>query len=185
MESRGKHELEAVQRVSEVLFQTINLDELVEAALRTSLDEVGAESGSILLADAETQQLVFQYSFGTSPVPRGTAIPWDLGISGEVFQSGKPRLTQDVSASGHHFAGIDKSTGHQTRDMITLPLKRWRGEPIGVLNVLNKRQGVLDQQDLTLLTIISAFTALAIQQARLFEEAKLAEVVPQMGPALR
>ncbi len=178
---RRKHELETVQRVSQVLFHTIDLDELLETTLRTSLDEVGAESGSILLADADTEQLVFQYSFGTSPVTRGTAIPWDQGISGAVFQSGTPSITKDVPGSSRHFAGIDESTGYQTRDMITLPLKRWRGEPIGVLNVLNKREGVLDEDDLTLLTVISAFAALAIQQARLFEEAKMAEVVRFLG----
>ena len=61
--------------------------------------------------------------------------------------------------------------------MITLPLRRWGGEPIGVLNVLNKRDGQLNEQDLGLLTIISAFAALAIQQAKQFEDAKKAEVV--------
>jgi signal transduction histidine kinase len=181
MASQRGHELETVQRVSQVLFQTIDLDELVETTLRTSLDEVGAESGSILLADVESRQLVFQYSLGVSPVPRGTAIPWDQGISGAVFQSGKPTITRDVTGSDHHFAGIDESTGHQTRDMITLPLKRWRGDPIGVLNVLNKRQDVFDEEDLALLTVISAFAALAIQQARLFDEAKMAEVVRFLG----
>jgi signal transduction histidine kinase len=65
--------------------------------------------------------------------------------------------------------------------MITLPLRRWRGEPIGVLNVLNKREGTLSEHDLGLLTIISAFAALAIQQALLFESAKKAELVNVLG----
>jgi signal transduction histidine kinase len=49
------------------------------------------------------------------------------------------------------------------------------------MNVLNKRNGTLDENDMRLLTIISAFAAIAIQQARLFEEAKLAEVVHRLG----
>jgi signal transduction histidine kinase len=65
--------------------------------------------------------------------------------------------------------------------MIVLPLKRWEGEPIGVLSVLNKREGQLDQDDVAILTIISALSAQAIEQARLFEEAKLAEVVRLLG----
>jgi len=80
-----------------------------------------------------------------------------------------------------HFRGIDDTTGLVTRDMITLPLKRWKGNPIGVMNVLNKRRGTLNENDLALLTIISAFAALAIEQARLFEEAKMAEVVRLLG----
>src|SRR3989454_10885523 len=65
--------------------------------------------------------------------------------------------------------------------MITVPLKRWKGDPIGVLNVLNKRNGVLDEHDLALLMTISAFAALAIEHARLFGEAKKAEIVGLLG----
>lgn len=176
-----KNQLAAVQRVSQALFQTLDLDQLVETTLRIALDEVGAEAGSILLADPDAKQLVFQYSIGEKPVPRGTAIDWDKGISGAVFQSGSPRITANVSESATYYRDIDRSTGFVTRDMITLPLRRWRGEPIGVLNVLNKREGTLSEHDLGLLTIISAFAALAIQQALLFESAKKAELVNVLG----
>jgi len=176
-----KTELAAVQRVSQTLFHTIDLDQLVETTLRIALEEVGAEAGSILLANTETEQLVFQYSIGAKPVPRGTAIPWNQGISGAVFQSGEPRITNEVARSGSHYRQIDDDTGFVTRDMITVPLRRWRGEPIGVLNVLNKRTGQPNEQDLELLTIISAFAALAIQQAKQFEDAKKAEVVTLLG----
>jgi len=178
---RLKRELEAASRISQALFQLTEVDELVETALRTALDEVDAQAGSVLLADPESQQLIFQYSIGEKPVPRGTGLPWDKGIAGSVFQSGEPAITSDAKQSAHHFTGIDQATGFVTRDMITLPLKRWKGEPIGVLNVLNKRHGTLDKHDLALLTILSAFAALAIEQARLFEEAKKAEVVGLLG----
>lgn len=176
-----KTEMAAVQRISQALFHTIDLDELVETTLRIALEEVGAEAGSILLADPETEQLVFQYSIGAKPVPRGTAIAWDQGISGAVFQSGEPRITNEVAQNTSHYRQIDQNTGFVTRDMVTVPLRRWRGEPIGVLNVLNKRNGQLTEQDLGLLTIISAFAALAIQQAKQFEDAKKAEVVTLLG----
>jgi len=183
MESNSleRKQLEAARRISETLFQSTDVDELVEKALRSALEEVGAEAGSVLLADLESKQLVFQYSIGANPVPKGTSLPWDQGIAGTVFQSGEPAIISDVKKSAHHFVAIDQATGFMTRDMITLPLKRWKGEPIGVLNVVNKRNGLLNEQDLALLIIISAFAALAIQQARLFEEAKKAEVVGLLG----
>ena len=173
--------LEAARRISQNIFQYTEVDELVEAALRVALEEVGTDAGSVLLADPEAKRLVFYFSIGEKPVPRGTAIPWDRGIVGQVFQSGEPVIIGDVKKSSHHFAGIDSATGFLTRDMITVPLKRWKGDPIGVLNVLNKRNGVLDEHDLDLLMIISAFAALAIEQARLFGEAKKAEIVGLLG----
>ena len=176
-----KTQLEAVERISQALFQSIDLDDLVETTLRIALEEVGAEAGSILLADPEKEELIFRYSIGDKPVPRGTAIPWDKGISGSVFQSGKPRITNQVNQDASHLHQIDQATGFVTHDMIAVPLRRWRGEPIGVLNVLNKRAGPLTNHDLGLLTIISAFAALAIQQAKQFEDAKKAEMVTLLG----
>jgi signal transduction histidine kinase len=133
----------------------------------------------VLLADAESKQLVFRYSVGDNPVPRGTALPWDKGIAGSVFQSGEPAIIGDVKKADKHFGEV--KSGFVTRDMITLPLKQWEGDPIGVMNILNKRKGTLNEDDVRLLTIISAFAAISIQQARLFEEAKLAEVVHRLG----
>jgi len=72
-------------------------------------------------------------------------------------------------------------TAHTTHDMIAIPLKRWEGEPIGVLEVLNKRGGLLDEDDVAILSIVSAITASSIEQARLYQEAKLAEVVRLLG----
>lgn len=176
-----KTQLEAVERISQALFQSIDLDELVETTLHIALEEVGAEAGSILLADPEKEELIFQYSIGDKPVPRGTGIAWDKGISGAVFQSGQARITNQVNQDTTHLHSIDQTTGFITHDMITVPLRRWQGEPIGVLNALNKREAPFTNHDLSLLTIISAFAALAIQQAKQFEDAKKAEVVTLLG----
>lgn len=174
-------ELEAARRMSEALFEHLSADELVEKALQAALEVVDAESGSILLAVPDSNQLVFRHSIGASPVQVGTAIPADKGIAGAVFQSGKPTIIGDVRQDRRHFSDIDTQTQHVTRDMIALPLKRWEGEPIGVLEVLNKRNGRLDEDDIAILTIVSAVAASAIEQARLYQEAKLAEVVRLLG----
>jgi signal transduction histidine kinase len=174
-------ELRAVQNISEALFQSVHIDELLDRALTITLTEVEAESGSILLADFKRRELVFRCSIGESPVARGTAIPWDRGIAGSVFHSGTPAIINDARDNPIHDKAIDARTGHETRDMISLPLKRWGGDPIGVLNVINKKTGRLGDDDVPLLAIISAFTALAIQQSHSFEEAKLAEVARTVG----
>lgn len=109
------------------------------------------------------------------------AFPWTEGIAGSVFAKGEPMVIQDVKDDQRHLEKIDQNTGFTTQDMIALPLKRWEGHPIGVLEVMNKRDGRLDQDDVAILSIIAAFTALSIEQARLFHEAKLAEVARLLG----
>lgn len=174
-------QLEAVRLLSETLFQHTTVDALVAKALETALEVLKAEAGSVLLADPATKQLVFHHSIGASPVPYGTAIPWDKGIAGSVFRTGKPAVINEVKKDTRHYSGVDATTGFETRNMVTLPLKRWEGEPIGVLNVLNKREGGFFDDDVATLTVISAIAAAAIEQARLFEEAKLAEVARLLG----
>jgi len=177
-----ERELDAARRICQALFQHLDVDELVERALRTALDVIGAEAGSVILADPESKQLVFRYVIGgRAEVLHGAAIPWDKGIAGAVFCSGEAAVISDVAQDHRHLTDIDVYTGYKTRDMIVLPLKRWEGEPIGVLEVLNKREGRLDHDDVAILTIISALSAEAIEQARLFEEAKLAQVARLMG----
>ena len=178
---RQKRELEAARRISEVLFQHQEIEDLVGEALQTALDIVNAQAGSVLLANPETKELVFYHSIGQSPVKPGTSIPWNQGIAGSVFQSGKPLVSTNVKKDTLHFRGVDEATGITTNDLIAIPLKRWEGDPLGVLEVLNKRNGQLDDKDVDILSIISAFTALSIEQARLFQEAKVAEVVGVLG----
>ena len=178
---RKDRELEAARRISEALFEHLTLDELIGRALRTALEVVQAECGSILIADPASQQLIFRHSIGDSPVKTGTVIPWDQGIAGTVFQTGKPLIICDAKQDARHLAVIDELTSHTTRDMIAIALKRWEGEPIGVLEVLNKREGLLDEDDVAILSIVSAIAASSIEQARLYEEAKLAEVTRLLG----
>src|SRR5437764_13669557 len=82
--------LEATRLLSEALFQRLTVDDLIQKALHTALDVVGAEAGSVLLADPESKQLVFRHSVGQNPVPAGTAIAWEQGIAGTVFTTGEP-----------------------------------------------------------------------------------------------
>jgi signal transduction protein with GAF and PtsI domain len=155
-------ELEAARRMTQVLFEHLRLDELVEKTLTTALEVVGAESGSLLLANRDSQELVFRYSLGPNPPSIGMTIPWDKGIAGAVFQSGEPMVIGDVKQDQRHYAQIDASTDYVTRDMIALPLKRWEGAPIGVVEVMNKRDGRLDEDDVAILTIVSAIASSSI-----------------------
>ena len=179
-----ERELAATQYVSEALSHRMKLQDLIEHALRTTLDVLDAENGSILLADAGSEQLVFRHSIGDKPVPHGVAIPWTHGIAGAVFHSRKAEVVSNAQNDPRYLADIDLLCGSVTHDMITIPLKKWRGDPIGVVQVMNKRHGQLDEQDGRILTTTCALFAMAIEQARLFEHTEDAEVAQERIRAL-
>jgi signal transduction histidine kinase len=180
--SRHARELLAAFRVSQALSRHIHIDALVEQALHTALDVVGADAASVLLADSERQELVFRHVIGAKADRlKGTSIPWNQGIASAVFMSGQPQITFDAARDRRHLAKVDARTGYKTRDMVTVPLKQLEGRPIGVLQVLNKRKGRLGKEDVSILTIIATLMAAAIEQARLYEETKLAQVSRLLG----
>ena len=178
---RLEQEVEGARRISQALFQRLRVEDIVTQALRVALDVVKARNGSVLLANADTKELVFYHTIGENPVPSGTPIPWDKGIAGQVFQRAEAMVIEDVKKDPHHFEDIDIMTGFTTHDLIAIPLKRWEGDPVGVMEVMNKRDGRLDRNDVSILTIISAATAIAVEESRLFEELKMAELGRMVG----
>jgi signal transduction histidine kinase len=178
---RRERELEAARRISEALFQRLRLEDVLEQALLIALEVVGAEAGAVLLANTESKKLVFHHAIGEKSPPLGTTFSWNVGIAGAAFQNGEAIVVDNVQQDIRHFSAIDKAFGQVTQDLIALPLKRWEGDPIGVLEVMNKKSGRLDHDDVAILSIISAFTAISIEEARLFEQVKLGEVAHLLG----
>ncbi len=177
-----RRELDAVHRISSALSSIVDLDEMLRETVEVSLEVVGANAGSLYLYEPETDELVFRYVVGDkADVLTGMRFKADQGIAGEVFQTGIPMITRDVTEDERHLTTVDQQTQYVTRNMVTVPLKSIEGEPIGVMQILNKNEGNFDDQDLELLSIMGAQAAVAIESQRLYEDAKLAVVVKMMG----
>lgn len=175
-------ELEAVRRISEALYSKTNLDDLERETLRVSMEVVDANAGSIILYDPEQEKLVFKYVVGDkTDVLTGMTMEPDQGICGEVLQSGEAKISEDVSKDEAHYRKMDERTKYVTKNMVTVPLRSVEGETIGVMQILNKQGDIFDEQDLAVLSILGTQAATAWENARLFEEARLAIVVKMMG----
>jgi signal transduction histidine kinase len=176
-----REEFEATRKVREVLFEKLDPDDVIEKSLVTALDVVDAESGSILVAEREERNLVYRHSIGEDPVEKGTTISWEEGIAGEVFRSGESVIIGNVEADDSRFPVLSSLAKGAIRDLVAVPL-RWRGDrPVGVLVLRNKRTGRFGEKDLSLLLLVSAISANSIERARLYKEAKLAEVARILG----
>jgi signal transduction histidine kinase len=154
---------------------------LVAQTLDTALEAVEAECGSILIADPATQHLINYHCVGPKPVQRGSAVPWHEGIAGAVFRSAKHAIIVDAEPDVLAPVKVDKATGSMIKNMLILPLKRWQGEPIGVIELLNTRHQPITEEDIAVVTIISSLATPVIEEARLFEAKKLAQVAQLAG----
>ena len=179
--THGNKELEVALLISQALSGHCSLEDLVAQTLNAALKALNADSGSIFIADATSQQLINYRSVGEKPVAPGSAIPWNHGIAGAVFKSAQHAVIVDAEKDSSLPERIDKSTGSVIRNLVIVPLKRWQGEPIGVIEILNKRDCPINEDDVAVLTMISSLATPAIEEARLFEAKKLAEVAQMAG----
>jgi signal transduction histidine kinase len=179
--ARGSRELEAALLISRALSLLTTFEDLVAQTLDTALEAVDAECGSILIADPSTQHLVNYHCVGAKPVQRGTAVPWHEGIAGGVFRSATHAVILDPGKGVDVPDKVDKATGSVIKNMLILPLKRWQGEPIGVIEILNTRHQQFTEEDIAVVTMISSLATPVIEEARLFEAKKLAQVAKLAG----
>ena len=132
------------------------LRHVVEVAAR----ETRADRASLFLNDPQTNELYTQFAQGD--LTEEIRIMNDTGISGSVFQSGKPLTIHDPYDDPRFNPRIDEHTGYTTRDIVCVPVKTARGQVIGVLQALNKQKGQFDDDDLHLLLELTAHAAFAL-----------------------
>ena len=135
------------------------LEEVLRLTLEWSTRVMDAEAGSVILLDKKSDELVIKVATGPKgQETQGKRFRKGEGIAGWVAETGEPRIVPDVHQNERWFDGIDRTTGFRTHSILAVPL-RVKEEIIGVLEVLNKRDGwCFDEEDLRLFT---AFADLA------------------------
>ena len=176
MEQVANRYLEAVGRISEGLYARTTVKDAIQYTLSTAVDLVQAEAGAVLLANPDTQQLEFFDAVGQkASALMGASIPWDHGLAGAAFSSGEVEIITDVKGDSRHRSIVDLTTGYTTRQMIVVPLKRWNGAPLGVLEILNKKENVFTKDDGDILAVLSALATAVIEQMRTTEALRQSE----------
>ena len=166
-------QLSAIYRISAALYAKTDVEELLSETLEAALQTTDAEGGSILLYNPTEQSLVFRQVLGDAAVSlRGTSIPLSsTGQCATVFKTGHSEIVE----TGFDL-NYDEKTGFHTRCTLTTPIRAFGEEPLGVIQMLNKRSGVFDRADQELLTLVGVLAATVLENARRAEVEKEAAV---------
>ncbi len=174
-------QIEAIQKTSAALLSHSTVEAMVRETLRLAIEVLNADAGSLLLHNPVTDTLVFRYVIGpASESLIGYVMPASQGIAGRVFRTGEPDITQKVSERQDFNRSVDEKTGYHTESMMTVPVKRAEGSPIGVMQILNSSKA-FDIRDCEVLQVMAAQASAAIENARLVQEARKAEIVNVIG----
>lgn len=152
------------------LHSSLDLHEVLATILESASKVAKSEASTLLLIDEESGDLVF--SIPTGPAAEklaDTRIKKGVGIAGWVVKNEKPVILPDVREDPRFHSGVDNMTGFRTRSILSVPL-RVKGKVIGVLEALNKEEGLtFSKDDVLLFTVFADHAALAIENARLHE----------------
>ena len=97
-------------------------------------------------------------------------IPADTGLVGACARTRAIINVPDCYDDPRFDPSTDRRTGYRTRCLLTLPLVDHKGVLVGVMQMLNKAQGVFDQSDETLGRVLAAQCAVALQRTLMMEE---------------
>lgn len=161
----------ALQRVTHSLTSELHLSQLLSLILTSAIEVVHADSGSLLLLDAATNELVFRVVIGgAGEALIDQRIPSDQGIAGWVLEHQEPVIVHDVNTDTRFLQKIDLNHHHTTLSLIAAPLL-YQGRAIGVVEALNKKTGErFDDTDQEILAAFGAQSAIAIENAQLYEQ---------------
>jgi len=155
------------------LASTLDLDILLSRIVHAAAEISGAEAASILLYDDTSRQLYFQVSTNMDEsTRRGIIVPLEGSIAGWIVTNRKPVRITNAHDDPRFFGDVEETTGFSTQSMLGIPLVT-KNKIVGVLEALNKQKGKFTDADESMLLVLGAQAAVAIENARLFQQSDL------------
>jgi len=157
-----------------------DLDAILAAIVRRARQLLGADMTYLSLNDEAEGASYMKVTDGAlTPEFRELRLPLGTGLLGLVAQSGAPYFTEDYQADERfvHREYIDTAVaGEQIRAILGVPLTV-EGKVIGALLAVHRRVRPFPAGEVALLTSFAAHAAVALENARLFEQARAAVAV--------
>ncbi len=145
-----------------------DLDRLLQKIMQKAVEVMDAERSTLFLVDEAKGELWSKVAQG--PALKEIRVPMGAGIAGHVARSGETVNIPDAYQDPRFNPEVDRKTGYRTRTILCAPMKSREGRMLGVLQVLNKRNGVFTREDEELLDAFESQAAIAVQNALLIED---------------
>ena len=162
-------ELTLLMDLTRAATSTLELPAVLDEVARRVGLAMDVDEFAILLLDRTRRRLRVASTHGVPADVNLLALTFEMGegISGRVAQSGRPILVPDTAADSRylHYKGKRQVDG----SLLSVPMVA-KGRVLGVLDFFRGRCNAFDDHDVALLTAVAGQAALAIENARLFQE---------------
>lgn len=163
----------ALAQTGRDLTKELGLETLLQNILNTASCLTQSSETSIILRNEHQSTLYFAAATGdeaewvlsTFGVHSEKQVPIEGSKAGLVYQSGISLVENIVK---DHFSGVDNETKGVTKSMVCVPL-RVGSERLGVMQVLNKKEGKYTPRDRIILEYFAVQASVAIRNVKLLE----------------
>jgi len=156
--------------VGQIITSEMSFDILFPLVIEHTNSIMDTEASSVFLFDEKTEEL---WSLVSTNLRRSEIrIPATHGIAGWVFRHMTHTVVNDTSCDPRFNASVDAKTGFHTKNTLCVPLITRQTTCIGTLQVLNKREGAFTNDDVDVLTSLSNYVTVALENSRLYDDLK-------------
>ncbi|MFQ5857709.1 MAG: GAF domain-containing protein [Anaerolineae bacterium] len=163
--------LTVLGQIARVASSSLDPDEVMEAVTREVRRLIPCDHATIALLDREAGQLVMRSASidGASQIAAGVRVPIADTPAKVVLETGQPLARPDLSRHERAYPLDEWLLAEGIRSDMLIPLIV-RGEVIGSLNLAAYRPHAFDEAHLALAQELVGHVAVAIENARLYEE---------------
>ncbi len=171
--------LEVLYDVAASINSSRDLDDLLTRFLHTLKEVVHARAATVRLLGPDNQMhLVASLGLSDDVVEREQLLPSQQCLCGQAAQAGTIQMHTDLRTCDK-LAGTPFFSGQDQVEMIAVPLA-YRGRTLGVYNLfIDKRHHIDNDDDRDLLVSIGRHLGMAIEKARLDEEANRLSIIEE------
>lgn len=179
---RKEIEMNSIQQIGKSLSSELNTERLLLLIMDEVTRLMNAERSTFYIVDSERGELWSKIAQKAEIMEIRLKI--GVGIAGNVAKTGQVINIEDAYNDDRFDSSTDKKTGYKTHSILCMPifepLKDDKTKPdiIGVLQILNKKDGVFDSEDEDLLSSLASQIAISIINSRLYTalEKKINEI---------
>ncbi|MBI4788819.1 MAG: GAF domain-containing sensor histidine kinase [Chloroflexi bacterium] len=169
---RRLRRMERILAISRELASILSPEEILHRIVQVAADVIKCESVGILLLNEQTNDLRFVAVTRFQNQLLDIPVPIASSIAGAAFTTAQPVIVNQVADDPRYYPRVAATTGVPARTLLAVPLQ-FRNRKIGVLEAENKkRYRRFDAVDVETLTALAVQTTIAIENARLFEQAQ-------------
>ncbi len=156
--------------IREIVYGDLLLDKIIDSSIKIT----DANAGWVLLADGD--RLVYKIVKGIENNRLiGRSIPKSKGIGGWVMDNNMAVRIENVSKDNRFNPEVDKIKGYDIESVLCVPL-RLSTETIGVLELVNKKNGSFSIEDEELISYFADQAAISISRSQFYEDQKNFEI---------